>query len=78
MPSKREELKAKLLAEAERAIDEMLRDRQFWEEMTLSDVEKLVSEAEATFSQAVMQELVREHPDPKGGFLSRMWGKAAL
>jgi uncharacterized protein with PIN domain len=75
MTSKREELKAKLLAEAERAIDEMLKDRQFREDMTLSEIEKLVGEAEAKFSQALTQELVREHPDPKDGFCPECGGK---
>lgn len=75
MPSKREELKAKLLADAERAIDEMLNDKQFSEAMTLSEIENLVGEAEAKFSQAMTQELVREHPEPKGGFCPECGGK---
>jgi YgiT-type zinc finger domain-containing protein len=75
MASKREEIKAKLLAEAERAIDEMLGDRQFREDMTLSEIEALVGEAEAKFSQAVTQELIREHPEPKSGFCPECGGK---
>jgi NADH pyrophosphatase NudC (nudix superfamily) len=75
MTWKREELKAKLVAEAERAIEEMLADRQFSEEMTLSEIEDVVGKAEAKFSQAVTQELVSVHPEPKNGFCPECGGK---
>ena len=75
MPSKREALKAKLLADAERAIDELLNDRHFSETMTLSEIEALVGDAEAKLSQAMTQELVRAHPEPKGGFCPECGGK---
>jgi hypothetical protein len=68
MPTTREELKAKLLADAERTIDEMLNSHQFSEGMTLSALEQVVGEAEGKFSQAITQELVSAHPQPKGGF----------
>ena len=75
MLTKREELKAKLLAEAERAMDEMLNNHQFSDEMTLSAIEKLEGETEAKFGQAVTPELVREHPEPKNGFCPECGGK---
>jgi len=53
-----EEVKAKLLVEAEKAIDEMLSHRAFDEAMTLSEMEQVVGEVEAEISQALMQGLV--------------------
>jgi len=74
VPTKREELKVKLLADAERVVEEMINHRQFREEMTLSEIEDRVGETEAKFSQAMTQELVREHPEPQGGFCPECGG----
>lgn len=66
MASRREELRAKLLARAEAAIDEMLQDDHLHEKMTLSEIEQMVGEAEADFRQAALEEIIaiqQEKPD---------------
>jgi uncharacterized protein with PIN domain len=58
MPTSRKELKAKLLARAEAAIDEMLGDERLHEQMTLSEIEQVVGQSEAEFRQAALEEII--------------------
>ena len=58
MPSSREELKAKLLARAEAAIDAMLQDKRLHERMTLSEIEQVIGGSEADFRQAALEEIM--------------------
>lgn len=58
MPTNPKELKAKLLAEAEAAIDKMLSDERLSNHMTLSDIEAVVGVSEADFRQRVLEEII--------------------
>jgi uncharacterized protein with PIN domain len=58
MSSTREELKKKLLARAEAAIDKMLEDDQLHEKMTLSQIEKVIGVSEAEFRQSALEEII--------------------
>ena len=58
MSLNKEELKAKLLAKAEAAIEQLMRDERLHDQMTLSEIERLTGEPEATFRQAVLEELL--------------------
>jgi uncharacterized protein with PIN domain len=58
MSANRDELKAKLLAQAEVAIDKMLSDARLNEHMTLSDVEAVVGVSEADFRQRMLEEII--------------------
>ena len=46
MPSKAEVLKAKLMAKAEAVIEEMLKNETLSEQMTLSEIEAGITEAQ--------------------------------
>lgn len=60
-----DELKAKLLAQAEAAIDKLLKDTRLHDHMTLSEIEQLVGQPEADFRQAVLEEMiVMQHASP--------------
>jgi hypothetical protein len=54
----REELKAKLVAKAEAAIESLVQDVGLHEHMTLSEIEQMVGQPEAAFRQAVLDELL--------------------
>jgi len=58
MPTNRDDLKAKLLAQAEAAIDKMLSDERLSEQMTLSEIEAVVGESEADFRQRALEEII--------------------
>lgn len=58
MPSSRAELKAKLLARAEAAIEAMLQDERLHEKMTLSEIEQVIGQSEADFRQAALEEII--------------------
>lgn len=58
MASSRDELKARLLAKAEAAIDELLKDERLHEGMTLSEIEQLVGQPETAFRQAALEEII--------------------
>jgi len=58
MPSKHDNLKARLLADAEAAIDKMLSDERLSEQMTLSDIEAVIGESEADFRQRALEEII--------------------
>jgi hypothetical protein len=63
MANSREELKAKLLARAEAAIDEMQQDKRLHEKMTLSEIEQVVAGSEADFRQAALEEVIAIQQD---------------
>jgi len=58
MSNKQEDLKAKLLAQAEAAIDKLLADERLNEKMTLSDIEGVIGVSEADFRQGVLEEML--------------------
>ena len=58
MLNSREELKVKLLARAETAIDELLKNERLHEQMRLSEIEQLVGQPEAAFRQAALEEIL--------------------
>lgn len=58
MPTRREELKAKLLARAEAVINDLLQDERLHEKMTLSQIEQVVGGSEADFRQAALEEII--------------------
>jgi len=60
MPSSKEELKVKLLADAEAALTAMLQDARVNEEMTLSEMEVVVGKLGDQLLQRVMQRLVEQ------------------
>jgi uncharacterized protein with PIN domain len=60
MPNKKDELKAKLLAEAEASIDKMLSDKRVSQKMTLTEIEDVIGDLETDFRQRVLNEVVGE------------------
>lgn len=58
MPTNRDDLKAKLLAQAEAAIDKILSDERLSEEMTMSEIEAVVGESEVDFRQRTLEEII--------------------
>lgn len=58
MSTNRDDLKAKLLAQAEAAIDKMLCDERLNERMTLSDIEAVVGGSAADFRQGTLEEMI--------------------
>ena len=58
MPTNRDDLKAKLLAQAEAAIEQMLSDERLSEAMTMSEIEALVGASEADFRQRALEEII--------------------
>lgn len=63
MPSNREEVKAKLLARAEAAIDALLQDERLHEKMTLSEIEQVIGGSEADFRQGALEEIIAMQQD---------------
>ena len=65
MASSRDELKAKLLVKAEAAIDKLLQDERLDERMTMSEIEQVIGQPEATFRQAALEEIIAlQQPTP--------------
>lgn len=58
-----EEVKKRMLREAEEAIEELLKKRKMPEEITLSEIEKLVSEAGEQVKAGMTRALVAESED---------------
>ena len=58
MPTNPDDLKAKLLAQAEAAIDRMLSDERLSDHMRLSDIEAVVGVSEADFRQSALEEMI--------------------
>lgn len=56
----KEELKAKLLAEAEASIEKMLRDERVSGEMTITQIEDVIGELETDFRKRVLSEVMGE------------------
>ena len=63
MPNKKDELKAKLLAEAEESIDQMLSDGRVSDQMTMTEIEDVIGEMEQDFRQRVLREVMGEQED---------------
>lgn len=63
MPSKKDELKAKLLAEAEESIDQMLSDGRVSDQMTMTEIEDVIGEMEQDLRQRVLREVMGEQED---------------
>ena len=63
MSNKKDELKAKILAEAEASIDQMLSDKRMSERMTITEIEDVIGELEKDFRQRVLREVVDEQAD---------------
>ena len=60
MPNKKDELKAKLLAEAEKSIEKMLSDERVSDEMNITEIEDVIGELETDFRQRVLREVMSE------------------
>jgi hypothetical protein len=58
MPPEKEDLKAKLLAQAEIAIEAMLKDPKVNPQMSLSEMEQAVGVVSTNLERQMMQELV--------------------
>lgn len=58
MSLKKDELKAKLLAEAEASIEKMLFDERVGDEMTITEIEDVIGDLESDFRQRVLSEIV--------------------
>ena len=67
MPQTSKELEAKLMAKAQEAIRKLLAKQKPKEEITLSDMEISVGEFGEELLQEIMQDLVSEASDKKGG-----------
>ena len=63
MSTNRDDLKAKLLAQAEAVIDKLLADERLNEQMTLSDIEAVVGISEADFRQRALEEIIGMQQD---------------
>ena len=57
---KKDELKAKLLAEAEASIEKMLSDERMSKKMTITEIEDVIGDLERDFRQRVLSEVVGE------------------
>ena len=60
MSNKKDELKAKLLAEAEAALEKMLADERMSQRMTITEIEEVIGDLENDFRQRVLQEVIVE------------------
>ena len=63
MSNKKDELKAKLLAEAEAALEQMLSDERMSEQMTITEIEDVIGEMEKDFRQRVLREVMGEQEE---------------
>jgi phage/plasmid primase-like uncharacterized protein len=60
MPRSREELKARMMQDAEEMIDKLLDEKKRADEITLSEIEQAAVETGTSFQQAVVQHLVED------------------
>lgn len=60
MPMRKDELKAKLLAEAGSSIEKMLSDERVSGEMTITEIEDVIGDLETDFRQRVLSEVMGE------------------
>lgn len=58
MPTSHGDLKAKLLAQAEAAIDKILSDERLSDHMSLSEIEAVVGVSERDFRQRALEEII--------------------
>lgn len=58
MAKSQEELRAKLIRQAEAAIDDLLKDERLHEGMTLSEIEQVVGRPGSKFRQGVLEEIM--------------------
>ena len=80
MSSEKDELKAKLLAEAEASLEQMLSDERMSEQMTITEIEDVIGKMELDFRQRVLKEVMGEqeeqsHPCPECGGKLRNKGR---
>lgn len=60
MPRKKDDLKAKLLSEAEASIEKMLSDERMSDEMNITEIEDVIGDLETDFRQRVLNEVMSE------------------
>lgn len=60
MSNPKDELKARLLAEAEASIERMLADKRMGQQMTISEIEDVIGDLEMNFRQRVLGEVMGE------------------
>ena len=75
MPPEKEDLKAKLLAQAEIAIEAMLKDPKVNPQMSLSEMEQAVGVVSANLERQMMQELVARSQAESVKVCARCGGK---
>jgi len=75
MSKKQAELKARLLAEAEAAIDRLLQASKGRRDLSMTEMEDLVGDLETDFRQTVMQELVNDSQAKGNGLCPACQGK---
>jgi len=63
MLNKKDELKAKLLAEAEAALEKMLSDERMSQRMTITEIEDVIGDLENDFRQRILSEVMGEQTD---------------
>ncbi len=64
MSKRKDELKAKLLSEAEASLERMLLDERMSEQMTMTAIEDVIGEMEIDFRQRVLREVLGEQEEP--------------
>ena len=64
MSNPKDELKARLLAEAEASIERMLADERMGQAMTITEIEEVIGELETDFRQRVLGEVMGEQANP--------------
>lgn len=73
----RDELRKRLLAEAENAIDELLQAKRADDEITFSELEELVGELGNQVEQATLRQLVQVEDKAQGGVVCPECGQTA-
>lgn len=63
MSNKKDELKAKLRAETEKALEKMLSDERLSPHMTLTEIEDVIGDLESDFRQRVLREVLGEQEE---------------
>ncbi|GEM_PF-6681083 len=63
MPKKKDELKAKLLAEAEASIEQLVLDERMSSQMTMTEIEDVIGEMEKGCRDRVLQEVMDEQTE---------------
>jgi len=63
MSNKKDELKARLVEEAEAALEQMLSDQRMGKQMTITEIEDVIGEMEQDFRQRVLGEIMGEQEE---------------